>query len=48
MLDIIEGLPALTDRRPLARRLAWFAGLWLAGVAATAALAYATRWLLGL
>jgi len=26
----------------------WFAGLWLAGVAATAALAYGVRWLMGL
>jgi hypothetical protein len=26
------------------RRLAWFAGLWLAGVAAVAALSYLLRW----
>ncbi len=38
------------DRRPggLARRLGWFAGLWIAGVAAVAAIAYAIRWWLGL
>jgi hypothetical protein len=28
---------------PRRRRLLWFAGLWAAGVAATAALAYAVR-----
>ena len=32
----------------LARRLGWFAGLWAAGVAAVALLAYALRWILGL
>ncbi len=30
--------------RPLGRRLAWFAALWLAGVAAPAAVAYTIRW----
>jgi len=30
----------------LRRRLAWFAGLWLAGLAVTAALAYGLRALL--
>jgi hypothetical protein len=30
------------------KKLGWFVGLWIAGVAATAALAYGTRWLLGL
>ena len=29
-----------------ARRLAWFAGLWIAGVAAVSALAYALRLLM--
>jgi len=32
----------------MGRRLLWFAGLWLAGVAAVAALAYAIRLLMGL
>ena len=35
-------------RHGLARRLGWFAGLWAAGVAAVAAVAYAIRWWLGL
>jgi hypothetical protein len=30
----------------LARRLFWFAALWLAGVASVGALAYALRWML--
>lgn len=30
------------------RRLAWFAGLWLAGVAAVGAVALLIRWALGL
>lgn len=34
------------DPGPLSRRLAWFAALWLAGLAATAALAYGLRALL--
>jgi len=33
---------------PLWRRLAWFGGLWLAGVATVAAVAYAIRFWLGL
>jgi len=32
----------------MGRRLLWFAGLWLAGVAAMAALAYGLRLLMGL
>ena len=32
----------------MGRRLLWFAGLWLAGVAAVTALAYAIRLLMGL
>ncbi|HEX8640170.1 MAG TPA: DUF2474 domain-containing protein [Allosphingosinicella sp.] len=28
----------------MARRLAWFAGLWAASVASVAAVAYALRW----
>ena len=32
----------------LARRLGWFVGLWAAGVATVAAVAYAIRWWLGL
>jgi len=48
-------MPHITDRppgddgpeqAPLGRRLAWFAGLWLAGLAVTAALAYGLRALL--
>lgn len=31
-------------RAPLAYRLLWFAGLWLASVALLAAVAYAIRW----
>ena len=34
--------------RPLAARLAWFAGLWLASVGAVGAVAYAIRIWLGL
>jgi hypothetical protein len=30
--------------RPLARRLAWFALLWLGGVAAVGSVALAIRW----
>lgn len=29
---------------PLWRRLAWFAGLWAAGVGAVGAVAYGLRW----
>jgi hypothetical protein len=35
-----------SDQAPLARRLAWFAALWLAGLAVTAAVAYGLRALL--
>ena len=31
----------------MARRLAWFVGLWAAGVAVLAAFAWALRWWLG-
>jgi len=34
--------------QPRTRRLLWFAGLWLAGLAAMAALAYAIRFVIGL
>lgn len=30
------------------RRLAWFAGLWLAGTLTLGAVAYGLRWLIGL
>ncbi len=30
--------------RPLWRRLLWFAGLWLAGVAAVVSFSYLMRW----
>ena len=46
-------MPPTTDREPdgdgqapLGRRLAWFAALWLAGLVATAAVAYGLRALL--
>jgi hypothetical protein len=46
-------MPPTTDRQPdsdgqasLGRRLAWFAALWLAGLAVTAAVAYGLRALL--
>ncbi|MDO8902694.1 MAG: hypothetical protein Q7V15_15215 [Phenylobacterium sp.] len=49
MPDIIEGPPeADAPRRSLGRRLAWFLALALAGMAATGAVAYALRALLGL
>lgn len=34
--------------RPLSRRLAWFAALWIAGVAVVATVAWAVRLALGL
>ncbi|MBW0152753.1 MAG: hypothetical protein KXJ53_16200 [Phenylobacterium sp.] len=49
MPDIIEGPPdAEAPRQPLHRRLAWFIALALGGMAATGAVAYALRALLGL
>lgn len=36
-----------SKRRPLARRLAWFVGLWVAGVAGLAAVGLTLRGLLG-
>ena len=49
MPDIIEGPPEdEAAPAPLWRRRAWFAGLALAGLGATAAVAYALRALLGL
>jgi hypothetical protein len=38
----------MAERRPLARRLLWFAALWAAGVAAVAAVAYGIRLWLGM
>lgn len=35
-------------KTPLAKRLAWFALLWLGGVAAIGLLAYAIKWGMGL
>ncbi len=35
-------------KQPLAKRLAWFAILWLGGVAAVSLLAYAIKWGMGL
>jgi hypothetical protein len=49
MRDIIEGPPeAETPPRPLARRLTWFNAQALGGMAATGAVAYTLRALLGL
>lgn len=49
MPDIIEGPPEADDPRPSwPRRLMWFALLALGGLAATAAVAYALRAMLGL
>ncbi len=49
MRDIIEGPPGEGEaKRPLVRRLAWFAALVLAGLGATAGVAYALRALLSL
>lgn len=49
MPDIIEGPPEEgAPPPPLWRRLAWFVGLAVAGMAATAAVAYALRAMLGL
>jgi len=35
-------------KQPQARRLAWFAALWLGGVLAVGILAYAIKWGMGL
>ena len=35
-------------KQPLAKRLAWFAALWLGGVLAVTLLAYAIKWGMGL
>jgi hypothetical protein len=44
MPPIIEGPPAADDaKRPLGKRLLWFAALWFGGLIATAAVAYALR-----
>lgn len=40
-------MPDTTDR-PLWQKLAWFAGLWLAGLATVALVAYGLRLLMGL
>ncbi|HUF57116.1 MAG TPA: DUF2474 domain-containing protein [Thermohalobaculum sp.] len=37
-------MPRRRRREGLARRLGWFAGLWVAGVGTVAAVAYALRW----
>ena len=36
----------MNEPRPLARRVLWFVGLWIAGVAAVATLAWVIRSLL--
>ncbi|MBI1187879.1 MAG: DUF2474 domain-containing protein [Alphaproteobacteria bacterium] len=44
MKPIIEGPPEAGEaKRPLGRRLLWFVALWVVGLGATAALAYALR-----
>jgi hypothetical protein len=41
---IIEGPPEPGDpKRPLGKRLMWFAALWVGGLASVAAVAYALR-----
>jgi hypothetical protein len=43
-MPIIEGPPDDSEpRRPLGRSLLWFAGLWVASLAAVAAVAYGLR-----
>jgi hypothetical protein len=39
-----SGAPAARAEPPLVRRLAWFAGLWAAGVAGVAAVSLLIRW----
>ena len=39
-------LTGTEDRRPRWRRWAWFAGLYLAGLAAIATVSYSLRWLI--
>jgi len=34
------------DQAPLWQRLAWFAGLWVAGILTVAAVAFVLRWVL--
>jgi hypothetical protein len=44
MPPIIEGPPEEgEERRPLGKRLVWFAVLWVGSLAAVAAVAYALR-----
>jgi hypothetical protein len=39
-------MPPESERRPLSRRLVWFAALWLGGVGSVALLSFALRlWL---
>lgn len=44
MAPIIEGPPEAGEARaPLGKRLLWFAALWVGGLVAVAAVAYALR-----
>lgn len=44
MAPIIEGPPEEGEaRKPLSKRLLWFAALWLGGLMAVAAVAYSLR-----
>jgi len=44
MAPIIEGPPEAGEvRAPLGKRLLWFAALWVGGLVAVAAVAYALR-----
>lgn len=44
MAPIIEGPPEEGEaRKPLGKRLLWFAALWLGGLIAVAAIAYSLR-----
>ena len=44
MRPIIEGPPDANDpKQPLAKRLLWFAAIWIASLLSVAAVAYALR-----
>jgi hypothetical protein len=42
-----QGANALLERRAGFTRVAWFVGLWLAGVMTMATVAYLIRWAVG-
>lgn len=47
-MDSTEQRPPATAPSSTARRLAWFVGIWAAGVLGLGALSYGLRWVLGL